>query len=115
VTYHLAVPLTAGSNDLVIFQVDSNEVSDSQVLASDDGEGVVDKAKKSLEQALNDLKPSLNLVKTAFTDLEPDETSVDFGLSVSGEYGMVIAKGTAEVNFAVHMSWKRPATTQKPA
>jgi hypothetical protein len=39
-------------------------------------------------------------------DLSPDEASVDFGLTVGGEYGMVIAKGTAQVNFAIHVTWK---------
>jgi len=106
-TYHLAVPLSADNHDLVIFQVDSSEVPDSPVSVSDEGEGAVEKAKLTLEAALNNLKPSLAMVKTAFSDLSPDETSVDFGLSVSAEYGMVIAKGTAEVNFAVHMTWKR--------
>jgi hypothetical protein len=106
-TYHLAVPLSADNHDTVIFQVDSSEIPDSQVLAADAGEGAIDTAKRTLEAALHDLKPSLAMIKTAFGDLSPDETSVDFGLSVSGEYGMVIAKGTAEVNFAVHMTWKR--------
>jgi hypothetical protein len=36
----------------------------------------------------------------------PGETTVQFGLKMGGETGMIIAKGTAEVNFAVTMSWK---------
>jgi hypothetical protein len=110
VTYHVAVPLRAGSNDEVIFQVDSSE-SDSLVLASDEG-GALDRTKVTLEAALAKLRPSLEMVITNFKDLSPDETSIDFGLSVGGEYGMVIAKGTAEVNFAVHMTWR---STGKPA
>ncbi len=106
-TYHLAVPLHAGSDDVAIFQVDSREIPDSEVLASDDGTGALGVAKKSLDDALTKLKPSVEMVRTAFGDLSPDEISVDFGLSVSGEYGMVIAKGTAQVDFAVHLTWKR--------
>jgi hypothetical protein len=38
-------------------------------------------------------------------ELSPDQTVVEFGLKVGGETGMIIAKGTAEVNFKVTMSW----------
>jgi Trypsin-co-occurring domain 1 len=106
VTYHLAVPLSADSDDVVVFQADRQEVPDSLVLASDDADKMADRARVTLEDALSKLKPSLRKVIDLLKDLSPDETSVDFGLSVGGEYGMVIAKGTAQVNFAIHMTWK---------
>ncbi len=105
-TYQLAVPLSDDSDDVVIFQADRRDVPDSLVLASDDGDRMADRARVTLEDALAKLKPSLHKVLDMLKELSPDETSVDFGLSVGGEYGVVIAKGTAEVNFAVHMTWK---------
>ncbi|MDX6335416.1 MAG: hypothetical protein QOG05_2756 [Streptosporangiaceae bacterium] len=105
-TYHLAVPLGGDSDDVVVFQVDRQEVPDSLVLASNDGAGVADRARVTLEDALSKLKPSLHKVIDMLKDLSPDEASVDFGLTVGGEYGMVIAKGTAQVNFAIHVTWK---------
>jgi hypothetical protein len=91
---------------VVVFQVDRQEVPSGLVLASDDTSRMSDRARVTLEDALANLKPSLRKVVEMLKDLSPDETTVDFGLSIGGEYGMVIAKGTAEVNFAVHMTWK---------
>jgi DNA-directed RNA polymerase specialized sigma24 family protein len=106
VTKLLAVPLGDDSDDVVVFQVDRQEVPSGLVLASDDTSKMSDRARVTLEDALTNLKPSLRKVVEMLKDLSPDETTVDFGLSIGGEYGMVIAKGTAEVNFAVHMTWK---------
>jgi hypothetical protein len=105
-TYQLAVPLSPGSNDAVVFEVDDDEVPDDLVLASDDPGRVADRARVSLEEALTKLKPSLTKVREMLEDLSPDETKVTFGLKIGGEYGVVIAKGTAEVNFSIEMSWK---------
>jgi hypothetical protein len=52
-------------------------------------------------------KPGLQKVMNVLKDLGPDEAEVEFGLKIGGETGVVIAKGTAEVNFVIRMSWKR--------
>ena len=105
-TYQLAVPLSQGSDDVVVFEVDAGELPDDLVLAANDAERTTDRARVTLEESLNKLKPSLKKVREMLADLSPDETSVTFGLKIGGEYGMVIAKGTAEVNFSIQMSWK---------
>lgn len=105
-TYQLAVPLDKDSDDTVVFEVDRREVPDSLVLASDDEGKTADRAVITLEEALSKLKPSLRKLVEMLKDLSPAETSVDFGLKIGGEYGIVVAKGTVEVNFAVHMTWK---------
>jgi hypothetical protein len=106
VTYQLAVPLSHDSDDVVIFEVDPDEVPDDLVLAASDAERTADRARVTLEEALTKLKPSLKKVREMLVDLSPDETTVSFGLKIGGEYGVVIAKGTAEVNFSIEMSWK---------
>jgi Trypsin-co-occurring domain 1 len=106
VAYQLAVPLSNDSDDVVIFQVDRQDVPDSLVLASDDSDRMADRARVNLEEALTKLKPSLHKIRDMLQDLSPDETSVDFGLCVGGECGVMFAKGTAEVNFTIHMTWK---------
>ena len=105
-TDHLAMWLNNDRKDEVVFQVDRREIPDSLVLASADVGGAADRASMTMEHALTRLKPSLQMVIEVLRDLSPDETSVDFGVSVGGECGMVIARGTAEVNFAIHMTWK---------
>jgi hypothetical protein len=105
--YLLGLPVDPASDELLVFEVDRNEVPDDLVLASPEPGHVVAKADVTLDQALARLKPSLRKVMNVLKDLGPDEAEVEFGLKIGGETGFVIAKGTAEVNFVIRMSWKR--------
>jgi hypothetical protein len=105
VAYLLGLPLEPGSDEVLVFEVDRGEVFGDLVLASPDPEKVADRARVTLEEALTKLKPSLHKVVHLLRELSPDETVVEFGLKIGGETGVIIAKGTAEVNFTVRMSW----------
>ena len=102
----VGLPVEAGSDDILVFEVDPNEVSEDLVLASLEPGKVVARAQVTLEEALAKLKPALQKVVNILKELSPDETVVTFGLKMGGETGVVVAKGTAEVNFTVQMSWK---------
>jgi len=39
-------------------------------------------------------------------EMPPGEMTVEFGVKMGGETGVIIAKGAAEVNFKVTMSWR---------
>jgi hypothetical protein len=106
VTYLLGLPTEAKSDDVLVFEVDRAEVSDDLVLASSEPGKTVDRARVTLEEALGKLKPSLNKLIRTLKELSPDETEVEFGLKIGGETGVIIAKGTAEVNFTIRMCWK---------
>jgi len=98
--------VSVGDDDVVVFEVDRSEVSEDLVLASPDLHKVADRARVTLEESLAGLKPSLQKVAHLLKEMSPDETVVEFGLKIGGETGMIIAKGTAEVNFTVRMTWK---------
>lgn len=102
----LGVPVEVGSNSVLVVEVDASEIPDDLVLASAEPGKVVDRARVTLEEALERLKPSLHKIIDLLKDLAPDETEVEFGLKVGGETGVIVAKGTAEVNFVIRMSWK---------
>lgn len=104
--YLLGLPVSADSQDVLVVEVDRSEVSDGLVLASAEPGKVTDRARVSLEEALEKLKPSLGKIVHLFKEISPDETAVQFGLKIGGETGVIIARGTAEVNFIVRMSWK---------
>jgi hypothetical protein len=104
--YLLGLPVEAGSKDILVVEVDRSQVSDDLVLASPSPGEVVDRARVSLEEALGKLNPSLQRIVRLLKEMSPDETCVEFGLKVGGETGVIIAKGTAEVNFTIRMSWK---------
>ena len=100
----MSLPVEAGSEEMLVVEVDRSEVSEDLVLASEPGK-VAARAQVTLEEALARLKPSLRKVVDLMKELSPDQAAVEFGLKLGGEYGAIIAKGTAEVNFKVTMSW----------
>jgi hypothetical protein len=104
--YLLGVPVSSGGDDVVVFEVENSEVYGDLVLVSDEPEKMADRARISLEEGLAKLKPSLIKLRHMLKELSPDETEVEFGLKIGGESGVIIAKGTAEVNFTIRMSWK---------
>lgn len=40
--------------------------------------------------------------------MAPDEVTVEFGIKLGAETGIVVAKGSTEVHFTVTLCWKRP-------
>jgi hypothetical protein len=102
----LGVAVGGGLDDVVVFEVDRGEVADDLVLASSEPGKVAARARLTLEDALTSLKPSLAKIVHVLREIAPDEATVEFGLKMGGETGVIIAKGTAEVNFKVCMSWK---------
>jgi hypothetical protein len=105
VEFLLGLPVEAGSEDVLVVEVDRGEVPGGLVLASPEPGEVAARAQVTLEEALARLKSSPRKVAGMLRELSPDQTVVEFGLKVGGETGMIIAKGTAEVNFKVTMSW----------
>jgi hypothetical protein len=105
VSYLLGVPVGDGA-DVVVFEVDRSDIPEDLVLASAEPGKVAARARTTVEEALAGVKPSLVRIVHMLREVIPGETTVQFGLKMGGETGMIIAKGTAEVNFAVTMSWK---------
>jgi hypothetical protein len=106
VRYLLGMSADVGGEDVLMFEVDGSEVTDDLVLSTPTPGQIVTKAQVSLQEALETVKPSLRKIKKALTELSPDEAEIEFGLKIGGETGVIIAKGTAEVNFTVRLSWK---------
>jgi hypothetical protein len=104
--HQLAVPLDDTGDNVVMFEVDEQDTPDELRMASDDGSRTAARAAVTFDQTLSGLKPSLHKLVGTLKELAPDEASVDFGLKIGGEYGAIIAKGTAEVNFVIHLAWK---------
>ena len=112
-SFLLDVPVEAGSGDVLVVEVDRGDVPGDLVLASPGMGEVAARAQISLEESIARLKPSLHKVVSLLRELSPDQTEMEFGLKVGGETGLIIAKGTAEVNFRVTMSWGREPGSAK--
>lgn len=105
-TLLMSLPLEPDSQETLVVEVDRSEVSNDLVLASDHGK-VIARAEVTLEEALGRLKPSLSKIVHLLKEVSPDETTVEFGIKLGGETGVIVAKGTAEVNFKVTISWRQ--------
>lgn len=60
---------------------------------------------ETLESALDKVSPGLKTVAAKLRALSPDQATIEFGLTVTAESGVVVAKGSAEVHFTVTMMW----------
>ncbi|MFJ2766261.1 CU044_2847 family protein [Streptomyces sp. NPDC087300] len=101
----LVMALGNGDGTTAAFEVDGEQLGSDLDLAAG-GDGVAARAQMTLQEALDRVRPALGQVAAAVRELKPDEAEIEFGLKVGGETGVIIAKGTAEVNFAIRMVWK---------
>ncbi|MFF3938457.1 CU044_2847 family protein [Streptomyces phaeofaciens] len=101
----LVTMTVADGEGSVVFEAESYGSGSELELAADGG--VMERAETSLRDALDRVRPALAQVTRTVRALEPDETEIQFGLKIGGESGVIVAKGTAEVNFAVRVVWKR--------
>jgi hypothetical protein len=71
-------------------------------------------AGETLEQSFQRVIPALSAMTTRLRDLSPDQLNVEFGLTLTAEAGIIVAKGAAEVHFTVNLGWSR-SPEQAPA
>jgi tetrahydromethanopterin S-methyltransferase subunit B len=71
----------------------------------------IKKANETLESALDQVTPALKSVAGKLRNLSPDGITVEFGLTLTAEAGVVLAKGSTEVHFAVTLSWSKDSAS----
>lgn len=102
----IAVSKDVEDGPVLVFEADRDDVESDLVLASEQSPGrVIGRVKESLDQALEQIRPALASVTSTLAELGPAETEIEFGLKLGGETGVILSKGTAEVNFVVRMKW----------
>jgi hypothetical protein len=71
-------------------------------------------AAPSLAASLDRSLPALSLIlsKLRAAAQDADELTVNLGLTVGGETGLVFVKGSAEATIAVSITWRRPPTPE---
>jgi hypothetical protein len=110
----ISMYVESGAEDSIVFEVDRNEFPDDLVLASPRLGGVTAQASITFADAMSKLKPPLERVVHLLRELSPEHIEVEFGLKIGGETGIIVSKGTAEVNFTVRMSWDRTSREKVP-
>lgn len=98
------MPLDDGNTILV--EVTDNEQRLQRVGVST----VVRETTETLEAALRRVKPAVTAVLGQVRDLAtpPEKVKLEFGVKLTAEAGVVIAKATTEANFVLSLEWTVP-------
>jgi hypothetical protein len=67
---------------------------------------LVAKTDETVQAALDGLTPAITATTNRLRRLAADEVTVEFGLVLGVEGGVIVAKGSAEVHFTVTLTWK---------
>jgi Trypsin-co-occurring domain 1 len=102
----MEVPLE-DTEQVLLVEVDPTDIGGDLVLATAEPGKVAAKATRTLEDSLDALQPALRSTLNRLRSIGPEEIAVEFGLKFGGESGIILAKGTAEVNLTVSMTWRR--------
>jgi hypothetical protein len=103
-TYLVEVPIETGGRLLV--QASEEDLPVGLELAARRPSEILAHAAQPLEQALDELRPAVEAVRSRLSAMAPDEVTVEFGIVLGAETGVVVAKGTTEVHFTVTLTWK---------
>jgi hypothetical protein len=102
----IRVPLESG--EFIIAEADKFDIPGEEVvLAAPEAGKVIAQMPNKLEDGLRAIRPAVGELMEALKGAGPETISVEFGVKIGGETGVILAKGTAEVNFKVIMEWKR--------
>jgi hypothetical protein len=103
----MRVPLDDGADAAsVLVETDSEDIPGGLVLASPEPGKAAATAARSLSASLEHLEPVLRTVKEKLAASAPAHFTVEFGVKLGGESGIILAKGTAEVNLKITMTWE---------
>lgn len=108
----IKVPVGDAGDEFIEVEVEKRDLAGVELAADDrDGAG---RAPFTLAGSMMRIMPAINAILTRFRSAEhaPDEICMELGLTVGGETGLIFTKGTAEANFTVTVSWRKPARSE---
>jgi WD40 repeat protein len=103
----MEVPLEDGA--VLLVEVDPEDVPGGVKLAPAEQGAAAAKSAQSLSKSLEQLNPVLRTVKEHLVASMPEHYTAEFGVKFGGETGIVLAKGTAEANMKITLTWDRSA------
>jgi len=108
----LRVPVGDDEEDFIEVEVNRQNL-DGVELASG-GEDKPERAPFTLAASMARIMPAINTILTRLRSAEhsPDEIGMELGLTIGGETGLIFTKGTAEANFTVTVTWRKPTRSE---
>lgn len=70
----------------------------------------IERARLTLEEALDKAQPVAAALVNKLKQLEPDEATIEFGLGLSAEAGAILATASSAVHYRVTLTWRKPGT-----
>jgi hypothetical protein len=92
-------------------EADRGDIPGGLTLATPEPGQAAARAARSLSASLEQLEPLLRTVKDKLVAAAPEHFTVEFGVKLGGETGIIVAKGTAEVNLKITMTWGSESQT----
>jgi NTP-dependent ternary system trypsin peptidase co-occuring protein len=100
------VPVEGGERGgWVLVEADRGDIPGGLALAAPQPGQAAARAARSLSESLDQLEPVLRTVRDKLVAAAPEHFTVEFGVKLGGETGIIVAKGTAEVNLKITMTW----------
>lgn len=84
----------------ILVEVDPDDYGEQQV-----SRGGIAQAKQTFEEALSHLATIADKVKSQIETSRCDSASVEFGVKLSGETGVVLAKASTEAHLKITLKW----------
>ncbi|WP_371618687.1 CU044_2847 family protein [Streptomyces sp. NBC_00454] len=102
------VEVPVGEDGEGFVRVQIHEVDESLIRVGR-GDRSIARAEQSLDQMLDTVRPVADSFVGRFRGLAhaPDEITLEFGVSLSAEAGVVIASTATVANFSVSLTWNR--------
>ena len=93
------------NGEIVFIEMSEHQEDNDRVSLSSH---ILQKAEKTLESALEKIKPITQTIITKIRDNSeaPQEVEVKFGIKMNAELGAVIASGKSEINYEVTLKWR---------
>ncbi|BCJ48192.1 hypothetical protein GCM10010168_25520 [Actinoplanes ianthinogenes] len=68
---------------------------------------MISNASDTLHKAIDRVRPAAAAIRDSMLGMPdpPDRIAVEFGVKVTVDAGVVVAKATSEANFTVHLEW----------
>ncbi|GAA1214368.1 hypothetical protein GCM10009665_00140 [Kitasatospora nipponensis] len=104
---YLSVPFENGETMLV----ELPEGQGSGVLRASRGEALVESSAETFESGLGRVRHLATAILERLTDLprRPDHIRAEFGIRLTAEAGLVVAKGSGDAHIVLELEWSRAA------
>jgi hypothetical protein len=100
--YLVQFPLA--DNQRIVVEMDDDQLAGMAPAAVSPGQ-VALKATESFEAAIDRLLPAVRAIADRVRQVTPDQASVELGVKVTAESGVIVAKAAGEANFKLTLTW----------